>query len=81
MNFHTDYIDTLLIHRPDLLIDVEEVAATISTLKKSGKIKKKANLTAAAAKGSGAGAVGPGAHSSTTGSYTSVVRKGRQPSS
>jgi predicted oxidoreductase len=38
-NFHTDYIDTLLIHRPDLLIDVEEVAATISTLKKSGKIK------------------------------------------
>lgn len=39
LNFHTDYIDTLLIHRPDLLIDVEEVAATISTLKKSGKIK------------------------------------------
>ena len=38
-NFHTDYIDTLLIHRPDLLIDVAEVAATISTLKKSGKIK------------------------------------------
>lgn len=38
-NFHTDYIDTLLIHRPDLLIDVEEVAATISRLKKSGKIK------------------------------------------
>lgn len=38
-NFHTDYIDTLLIHRPDLLIDVEEVAATISALKKSGKIK------------------------------------------
>ena len=38
-NFHTDYIDTLLIHRPDILIDVEEVAATISTLKKSGKIK------------------------------------------
>ena len=38
-NFHTDYIDTLLIHRPDLLIDVKEVATTISTLKKSGKIK------------------------------------------
>jgi len=38
-NFHTDYIDTLLIHRPDILIDVEEVAATISALKKSGKIK------------------------------------------
>jgi predicted oxidoreductase len=38
-NFHTDYIDTLLIHRPDILIDVEEVAATINALKKSGKIK------------------------------------------
>jgi predicted oxidoreductase len=38
-NFHTDYIDTLLIHRPDLLIDVEEVATTISALKKAGKIK------------------------------------------
>jgi predicted oxidoreductase len=38
-NFHTDYIDTLLIHRPDILIDVEEVAATITTLKTAGKIK------------------------------------------
>jgi len=38
-NFHTDYIDTLLIHRPDILINVEEVAATISALKTSGKIK------------------------------------------
>ena len=38
-NFHTDYIDTLLIHRPDILIDVAEVAATITALKKSGKIK------------------------------------------
>ena len=38
-NFHTDYIDTLLIHRPDLLIDVEEVATTISALKKAGKVK------------------------------------------
>jgi predicted oxidoreductase len=38
-NIHTDYIDTLLIHRPDILIDVEEVATTISALKKSGKIK------------------------------------------
>jgi predicted oxidoreductase len=38
-NFHTDYIDTLLIHRPDILIDVEEVADTITTLKQSGKIK------------------------------------------
>ena len=38
-NFHTDYIDTLLIHRPDILIDVEEVANTITTLKQSGKVK------------------------------------------
>lgn len=38
-NFHTDYIDTLLIHRPDLLMDVEEIAATITVLKEAGKIK------------------------------------------
>jgi len=38
-NFHTDYIDTLLIHRPDILIDVEEVATTINALKNAGKIK------------------------------------------
>lgn len=38
-NFQTDYIDTLLIHRPDILINVEEVAATITALKKAGKIK------------------------------------------
>jgi len=38
-NFHTDYIDTLLIHRPDILMHVEEIAATITTLKNAGKIK------------------------------------------
>jgi predicted oxidoreductase len=38
-NFHTDYIDTLLIHRPDILINVEEVADCISKLKQSGKVK------------------------------------------
>jgi predicted oxidoreductase len=38
-NFHTDYIDTLLIHRPDILMNVEEIAATITTLKTAGKIK------------------------------------------
>ena len=38
-NFHTDYIDTLLIHRPDILMNVEEIANTIITLKQSGKIK------------------------------------------
>ena len=37
-NFHTDYIDTLLIHRPDILMHVEEIAATITTLKTAGKI-------------------------------------------
>lgn len=39
-NLHTDYIDTLLIHRPDVLMDPEEIAATISTLKEAGKIRK-----------------------------------------
>lgn len=38
-NFHTDYIDTLLIHRPDLLLNTEEIAATINELKGAGKIK------------------------------------------
>ena len=39
-NFHTDYIDTLLIHRPDILINVQEVASVITSLKQSGKIKE-----------------------------------------
>jgi predicted oxidoreductase len=38
-NFHTDYIDTILIHRPDLLLNPEEVASTIEALKAAGKIK------------------------------------------
>jgi predicted oxidoreductase len=38
-NFHTDYIDTLLIHRPDVLMDVEEIASTIHQLKQAGKVK------------------------------------------
>jgi len=38
-NFHTDYIDSLLIHRPDVLINVQEVAETITVLKNVGKIK------------------------------------------
>lgn len=38
-NFHTNYIDTLLIHRPDILINVEEVADCITKLKQSGKVK------------------------------------------
>lgn len=38
-NFHTDYIDTILIHRPDILMNPEEVALVIQALKKEGKIK------------------------------------------
>ncbi len=37
-NLHTDYIDLLLIHRPDPLMDAEEVAKAFSTLKESGKV-------------------------------------------
>ena len=38
-NFKTDYIDLLLIHRPDFLMDPEEVASAFSQLKKDGKVK------------------------------------------
>ena len=38
-NLHTDYIDTLLIHRPDILLNPVEVAECIASLKKEGKIK------------------------------------------
>lgn len=38
-NLNTDYIDALLIHRPDILMNVEEIAATITMLKDAGKIK------------------------------------------
>jgi predicted oxidoreductase len=38
-NLNTDYIDTLLIHRPDLLLNPIEVAETITALKQAGKIK------------------------------------------
>ena len=39
-NFNTDYIDTLLIHRPDILMDSEEINEVITKLKAEGKIKK-----------------------------------------
>ncbi|MEY3874428.1 MAG: hypothetical protein RL363_1149 [Bacteroidota bacterium] len=39
-NFNTDYIDTLLIHRPDILLDTDEIAEVITKLKNEGKIKK-----------------------------------------
>ncbi len=35
----TDYIDTLLLHRPDTLMEPEEVAEAFSKLKESGKVK------------------------------------------
>jgi len=37
-NFQTDRIDVLLIHRPDPLLNPEEVAAAITTLQEQGKI-------------------------------------------
>lgn len=35
----TEYLDILLLHRPDALIEPEEVAQTFDELKKSGKVK------------------------------------------
>ena len=37
-NFGTDYLDVLLIHRPDPLLDPSEVAEAIEQLKQQGKI-------------------------------------------
>ena len=37
-NFGTDYIDVLLIHRPDPLLDPAEVAQAIEQLKQDGKV-------------------------------------------
>lgn len=37
-NFHTDYIDLLLIHRPNPLLQPEEVAQAVTRLKEQGKI-------------------------------------------
>ena len=35
----TDYLDVLLLHRPDLLFDPEEVAEAFDRLEKSGKVR------------------------------------------
>jgi Predicted oxidoreductase len=35
----TDYLDTLLLHRPDVLFDPEEVAEAFDILEKSGKVR------------------------------------------
>lgn len=37
-NFHTDYLDLLLLHRPDFLMDPESIALCFESLKKSGKV-------------------------------------------
>jgi predicted oxidoreductase len=36
---HTDYLDVLLIHRPDPLMDADEVAEALTYLRTSGKIR------------------------------------------
>jgi predicted oxidoreductase len=37
-NLHTDYLDLLLIHRPDPLTDFDEVAEAFTQLRKAGKV-------------------------------------------
>ncbi|MBR2677219.1 MAG: aldo/keto reductase [Solobacterium sp.] len=36
---HTDYLDCLLLHRPDALLEPEEIAAAFDELKRSGKVR------------------------------------------
>ena len=36
---HTDYLDVLLLHRPDTLVEPEEVAAAFDALESSGKVR------------------------------------------
>ena len=38
-NLGTDYIDTLLVHRPDVLADPAETAEALDTLVKEGKVR------------------------------------------
>ncbi len=38
-NLHTDYLDLLLIHRPDPLMQAAEVAEAIAELKQAGKVR------------------------------------------
>ena len=38
-NFKTDYLDTLLIHRPDPLMRADEVAEAFIAIKESGKVR------------------------------------------
>ena len=36
---HTEYLDVLLLHRPDALVEPEEVAAAFDSLEQSGKVR------------------------------------------
>ncbi len=38
-NLHTDYIDVLLIHRPDALMNADETAGAFEQLRKAGKVR------------------------------------------
>jgi predicted oxidoreductase len=38
-NLGTDYLDTLLLHRPDYLMDADEVAEAFTKLEKEGKVR------------------------------------------
>jgi predicted oxidoreductase len=38
-NLHTDYLDVLLIHRPDPLMNADEMAEAFLTLRQAGKVK------------------------------------------
>lgn len=37
---HTDYLDLLILHRPDILMEAEEVSDAMYTLKKAGKVRE-----------------------------------------
>jgi len=37
-NLHTDYLDILLLHRPDVLLDADEISEAFSELKTAGKV-------------------------------------------
>jgi predicted oxidoreductase len=37
-NLHTDYLDVLLIHRPDALMDPDEIASAFTDLREKGKV-------------------------------------------
>ena len=37
---HTDYLDLLILHRPDILMEAEEVAEAMNLLKVSGKVRE-----------------------------------------